>query len=49
MTDRCMDGFHHGPGEECGCLQVLLAEYLSGQGFFAGQGEQPRAAGGSGG
>jgi hypothetical protein len=47
--DRCMDGYHHDAGEECGCLRTLLDEYLSGEGFFASQGEQPRAAGGSGG
>lgn len=23
--DRCMDGFHHDPDEECGCLRSLLA------------------------
>jgi len=22
--DRCMNGFHHDPGEECGCLLALL-------------------------
>jgi hypothetical protein len=22
--DRCMDGFHHDPHEECGCLLALL-------------------------
>jgi hypothetical protein len=24
FDDRCMDGFHHDPWEECGCLVVLL-------------------------
>ena len=33
--DRCMDGYHHFPGDECGCLRTLLADYLSGGGFFA--------------
>lgn len=33
--DRCMDGFHHFPDDECGCLRVLLAEYLAGRGTFA--------------
>lgn len=23
--DRCKDGFHHEPDEECGCLPVVLA------------------------
>lgn len=32
--DRCI-GHHHYEGEECGCLPVLLADYLSGEGFFA--------------
>ncbi len=32
--DRCI-GFHHFEGEECGCLQVLLAQYLSGEECFA--------------
>ncbi len=25
--DRCKDGFHHEPYEECGCLEVLLRRY----------------------
>ena len=33
--DRCKDGYHHDPHEECGCLQVLLAQYLNGEGIFA--------------
>jgi len=36
---RCI-GFHHYENEECGCLRVLLAQYLSGEGFFA-EGGQP--------
>jgi hypothetical protein len=26
--DRCKDGFHHEPHEDCGCLGVLLNRYL---------------------
>jgi hypothetical protein len=26
--DRCA-GFHHGAGQECGCLRVLLADMVS--------------------
>ena len=29
--DRCT-GYHHYEGEDCGCLRVLLADYLSGPG-----------------
>ena len=29
--DRCA-GYHHGEAEECGCLPVLLADYLKGGG-----------------
>jgi hypothetical protein len=25
--DRCKDGYHHDPGEDCGCLSALLARY----------------------
>jgi hypothetical protein len=32
--DRCIGFHHHGPGD-CGCLPVLLAQYLSGEGRFA--------------
>ena len=32
--DRCI-GFHHFENEECGCLRVLLSQYLNGEGFFA--------------
>jgi len=31
--DRCKDGYHHFPGEECGCLRTLLADYLVGGTF----------------
>jgi hypothetical protein len=31
---RCI-GYHHDEDEECGCLPVLLARYLNGEGFFA--------------
>lgn len=24
--DRCKDGFHHQPDEECGCLPVLIEQ-----------------------
>jgi len=27
--DRCMDGYHHDPEEECGCLPVLLDQALA--------------------
>lgn len=28
--DRCMDGYHHHPEQECVCLRVLLAEGSAG-------------------
>lgn len=28
--DRCKDGYHHDPHEECGCLRVLLDAYVCG-------------------
>lgn len=31
---RCKDGFHHFPGQECGCLRTLLDSYVSGEGRF---------------
>lgn len=34
-SGRCMNGYHHMPDEECGCLRTLLAEYLKGEGIFA--------------
>lgn len=34
---RCKDGFHHFPGQECGCLAALLDSYVSGEGQFAGE------------
>lgn len=27
--DRCKDGFHHQPHEDCGCLPVTLDEYAA--------------------
>ncbi len=35
--DRCMNGFHHEPQQECGCLESLLTRYLNGEesAFFA--------------
>jgi hypothetical protein len=24
--DRCMDGYHHDPEDECGCLPVILGQ-----------------------
>jgi hypothetical protein len=33
--DRCI-GYHHDPHEECGCLRVLLDQYLNGKGRFPG-------------
>ena len=35
--DRCKDGFHHHPDQECGCLRTLLDSYVSGEGQFAGE------------
>jgi hypothetical protein len=35
--DRCKDGFHHHPDQECGCLRTLLESYVSGEGQFAGE------------
>jgi hypothetical protein len=37
--DRCKDGYHHMPDEECGCLRVLLGQYLKGERTFA---ERPK-------
>ncbi len=34
-SGRCMNGFHHMPDDECGCLRTLLADYLKGEGTFA--------------
>lgn len=34
-SGRCMNGFHHFPDDECGCLRVLLEQYLAGEGTFA--------------
>lgn len=28
--DRCRDGYHHDPHEDCGCLAALLREIVSG-------------------
>jgi hypothetical protein len=28
--DRCMDGYHHDPYEDCGCLDALLSERARG-------------------
>lgn len=25
--DRCKDGYHHHPDDECQCLRVMLAEF----------------------
>lgn len=25
--DRCMDGFHHYPNEECGCLAAWISDF----------------------
>jgi hypothetical protein len=35
--DRCKDGFHHHPSDECGCLRSLLESYVSGEGQFDGE------------
>ena len=32
--DRCIGG-HHDETQDCGCLPVLLGEYLKGEGTFA--------------
>jgi hypothetical protein len=43
--DRCMDGYHHYPDDECGCLNALLTQYLAGEGIFAAKfGEEPSDA-----
>jgi hypothetical protein len=26
--DRCMDGYHHYPDDECGCLRAILSDPL---------------------
>jgi hypothetical protein len=26
--DRCRDGYHHEPNEDCGCLDALLNQYV---------------------
>lgn len=33
--DRCKDGFHHYPNDDCGCLQALLDRYARDPGSFA--------------
>jgi hypothetical protein len=33
--DRCKDGYHHEPHEDCGCLETLLARYVASEGSFA--------------
>lgn len=33
FDDRCI-GYHHGEGDDCGCLPVLLNQYLRGEGSF---------------
>ena len=35
--DRCKDGFHHYPDQECGCLRTRLESYVSGEGQFDGE------------
>jgi hypothetical protein len=47
--DRCANGFHHAGGDDCGCLDVLLGEYLAGAGSFAEFPGQAAAEGGSNG
>jgi len=32
--DRCI-GYHHDGPDGCGCLDVLLTQFLAGEGFFA--------------
>lgn len=27
--DRCTDGYHHDANEECGCLPVLIGQYVA--------------------
>lgn len=41
--DRCMNGFHHEPQQECGCLESLLTRYLNGEdsAFFAEDASPP--------
>lgn len=39
--DRCMDGYHHYPDDECGCLAVLLEQLLAGEGVSAGMALPP--------
>ena len=34
---RCMNGYHHYPDDECGCLQTLLSSYVAGEGQFDGE------------
>jgi hypothetical protein len=46
--DRCMNGFHHIGEDDCGCLPVLLEQYLAGEGTFA-EGVRDRSDEGSSG
>jgi hypothetical protein len=33
--DRCKDGYHHYPADECECLQTLVDLYLKDPTYFA--------------
>jgi hypothetical protein len=33
-SGRCANGFHHMGEDDCGCLGVLLEQYLAGEGIF---------------
>jgi|GEM_PF-2814645 len=34
-SGRCANGFHHYGEDDCGCLPVLLEQFLAGEGCFA--------------
>jgi hypothetical protein len=39
---RCANGFHHMGEDDCGCLGVLLDQYLAGEGIFDDDAPPPR-------
>lgn len=34
-SGRCANGYHHFGPDDCGCLPVLLGQFLAGEGCFA--------------
>ena len=47
-TAARVNGFHHYPDDECGCLRVLLEQYLAGEGTFAEFPKRPGKEAGDG-